>query len=802
MMAQTTLAEVLAEQTKEGKLYEALPDGKVRCLACGHRCPIPEGRAGVCRVRFNRGGKLYVPSGYVGALQDDPIEKKPFFHALAGARALSFGMLGCDFHCGYCFSPETRIATSKGMLPIGEIVTRKENVEVYTHTGKQRRIKTFFERPYDGRLFRIKPAFLPEVECTPEHPFLVRLRPDRYPNDSLKYLETNQLTRNHCLVIPKHYGFSEDVTLETRDYLEPFTSSYRVKRKIPVETLERICDLTKDGKSSRVISTEIGKSASHIRHLRSNIRSGKWNLKSLGSQPAVLIEEDGKIRFSKEHSPGIPNTAPLNLEFAELLGFYCAEGSVTVSKNRVHSATMNFSFGTRERDKAERVKFLLGKIFGVEAHFVQRETTLAVATGKASLALLFKALCGGRGSEKCVPKVLFVAKREVVQSFLDAYVAGDGYRALGGQIRVSTISEELALGIAWLVQKFGYLAQFYQYSQIRERKLLGRKTKQAPRVYLVRWYETPKKQRHLWEDESYRYILIEKIESFNYEGLVYNLETDEDHTYLANFVAVHNCQNWVTSQALRDPVAGAPPQKVGTKELVNLAAQRGCQVLASTYNEPLITSEWAVEIFKEAKKAGLVTAYISNGNGTPEVLDYIRPWVDLYKVDLKSFDDRHYRELGGTLENVLTTIRQLFERKFWLEIVTLLIPGFNDSNEEIEQLTKFLASISPDIPWHCTAFHKDYKMTDPENTSAATLVRAAEIGRRAGLRYIYAGNLPGMVGEWEHTRCPQCRALLIERSGFAILQNNLGSKGSCPRCRTPIPGFWRNGIFNPQADIV
>ncbi|MBI4115259.1 MAG: AmmeMemoRadiSam system radical SAM enzyme [Candidatus Omnitrophica bacterium] len=354
-MAQTTLADTLADLTKEGELYEATPDGKVRCFACGHRCPIPEGRAGICRVRFNQGGKLYVPSGYVGALQDDPIEKKPFFHALPGTRALSFGMLGCDFHCGYC-------------------------------------------------------------------------------------------------------------------------------------------------------------------------------------------------------------------------------------------------------------------------------------------------------------------------------------------------------------------------------------------------------------------------------------------------------QNWVTSQALRDPVAGAPPMKTGPKELVKLALQRECQVLASTYNEPLITSEWAVEIFKEAKKSGLVTAYISNGNGTPEVLDYIRPWVDLYKIDLKGFDDRHYRELGGVLDNVLATIKQVFEKGFWLEIVTLLIPGFNDSDEEIEKLTQFLASVSPDIPWHCTAFHKDYKMTNPDNTPVATLIRAARIGKRAGLHYIYAGNLPGMVGDWENTYCPTCQTLLIERYGFKVRVNRLDSKGACPKCHTRIPGFWGKGL--------
>ena len=216
------------------------------------------------------------------------------------------------------------------------------------------------------------------------------------------------------------------------------------------------------------------------------------------------------------------------------------------------------------------------------------------------------------------------------------------------------------------------------------------------------------------------------------------------------------CQNWVTSQALRDPAATTPPMKVTPEELVREALQQGAKVIVSTYNEPLITSEWAVAVFKEARAAGLLTSFVSNGNGTPQVLEYLRTWVELYKVDLKSFDDRHYRQLGGRLQPILDTIRRLYEMDFWLEIVTLLIPGFNDSDDELKRLSEFLVSVSPYIPWHVTAFHKDYKMTDPENTTAKDLIRAAEIGKKAGLRYVYAGNLPGQVGDLENTRCYEC----------------------------------------------
>ena len=250
------------------------------------------------------------------------------------------------------------------------------------------------------------------------------------------------------------------------------------------------------------------------------------------------------------------------------------------------------------------------------------------------------------------------------------------------------------------------------------------------------------------------------------------------------------CQNWLTSQALRDPSAMVPPKEVSAEELVAMGKGLGAPIIGTSYNEPLITAEWAVETFRLARQQGLRTVFISNGNGTPEVLEYIRPWVDGYKVDLKSMSDKNYRSLGGKLDNVLKTIRLLVEMGFWVEIVTLLVPGFNDSEEEVQEAADFLHSISPDIPWHVTAFHKDYKMIDPDNTSAETLMRAAEIGKSTGLRYVYAGNLPGMVGPHENTYCPSCNTPLIERYGFQVLANRLVAGGRCPECSTSIPGIW------------
>jgi pyruvate formate lyase activating enzyme len=254
------------------------------------------------------------------------------------------------------------------------------------------------------------------------------------------------------------------------------------------------------------------------------------------------------------------------------------------------------------------------------------------------------------------------------------------------------------------------------------------------------------------------------------------------------------CQNFLTSQALRDPVAGVPPQEVTPQDIVDLARRHGARIVTSTYNEPLITSEWAVEVFRVATASGLTCSYVSNGNATPEVLDYLRPWVALYKVDLKGFDDKHYRKLGGVLLTVLDSIRRLHASGFWVEIVTLVVPGFNDSDGELRDIARFLVSVSPDLPWHVTAFHQDYKMTDRDNTPVATLLRAAEIGRSEGLRYVYAGNVPGRVGPFENTYCPSCQMLLIERVGYRILKDLLTpSRGACPGCARLIPGVWSSG---------
>jgi pyruvate formate lyase activating enzyme len=254
-----------------------------------------------------------------------------------------------------------------------------------------------------------------------------------------------------------------------------------------------------------------------------------------------------------------------------------------------------------------------------------------------------------------------------------------------------------------------------------------------------------------------------------------------------------NCQNWFTSQVLRDPAsedAVGLVRRINPDAMVAYAQRSRSTIIASSYNEPLITTEWAVGIFRKAIEAGLKCVYISNGNATPEALRYLQPNLSAYKIDLKTMQERQYRRLGGVLQHVLDSIRLANELGLWVEIVTLVIPGFNDSNEELMEAARFIASVSPDIPWHVTAFHPDYHMTDTPPTSVATLIRAAEIGEEAGLHYVYAGNIPGRTRGYEDTRCPHCSQVLVRRTGFVVQAYTITDQGTCPKCGMQVAGLW------------
>ncbi len=263
------------------------------------------------------------------------------------------------------------------------------------------------------------------------------------------------------------------------------------------------------------------------------------------------------------------------------------------------------------------------------------------------------------------------------------------------------------------------------------------------------------------------------------------------------------CQNWTISQApkherLKDPLAqrariGALIDKssmdMGPQEVVEECVARVIPSIAYTYNEPSIFVEYAHDIAALAKARGIKNVFVSSGYESEENLDYMGPLLDAINVDLKSFSEEFYRKLCHTdLQKVLAGIRDIHGRGIWMEITTLLIPGRNDSDDGLRQAAGFIASLSPDIPWHVTAFHPDYKMRDVPSTPAEALLRARKIGKAAGLKFVYTGNRPGLEGE--STVCPTCGTRLISRFGMSTEENRLVD-GACPDCQTPIPGVWR-----------
>ena len=245
------------------------------------------------------------------------------------------------------------------------------------------------------------------------------------------------------------------------------------------------------------------------------------------------------------------------------------------------------------------------------------------------------------------------------------------------------------------------------------------------------------------------------------------------------------CQNSDISQSPREDgtIFG---NHVSADEVVNQALRAGCSSISYTYTEPTIFMEFALDTARTARKAGLRNIFVSNGYMTEEALTAVAPYLDAANVDLKAFTDDFYREqCGAHLDPVLRTIERMKGLGIWVETTTLLIPGLNDSPAELREAASFLASVSPDIPWHVSRFHPTYRMTDRPPTPVETLRTARRIGIEAGLHYVYTGNIPGDDGE--HTLCSECGALLLERFGFSVKHQELVD-GHCAKCGRPVAG--------------
>ncbi len=248
------------------------------------------------------------------------------------------------------------------------------------------------------------------------------------------------------------------------------------------------------------------------------------------------------------------------------------------------------------------------------------------------------------------------------------------------------------------------------------------------------------------------------------------------------------CQNADISQLPSDEGVSIPGRSLQPDELVRLALRERCRTIAYTYTEPTVFFEYALDTAAAAREQGLLNAFVTNGYMSRAAVDRIRPYLDACNVDLKSFSDGFYRRLtGGHLAPVLENLEHLKGAGVWVEVTTLLVPGFNDSDEELAALAGFLAGkLGPDTPWHVSRFFPHHRMAAVPPTPIHRLRRAAALGRDAGLRYIYIGNAPGEAGE--NTLCPACGETLVRRVGFRVVSNLLRD-GLCPACKLTVPGI-------------
>jgi len=253
-----------------------------------------------------------------------------------------------------------------------------------------------------------------------------------------------------------------------------------------------------------------------------------------------------------------------------------------------------------------------------------------------------------------------------------------------------------------------------------------------------------------------------------------------------NFKCLH-CQNFDISQ-YPSSQGKIPGEDVSPEQIVEAAEKAGCDSISYTYTEPTIFLEFAIDCARLAKEKNINNVFVSNGYSSPEAVKAIAPFLDAINIDLKGDDDFYKKICGARLQPVLDTVKLMKDLGIWVEVTTLIIPSYNDSDKSLGEIADFIYSVDDSVPWHVSQFYPTYKILDIPRTPIETIRRAREIGLKKGLKYVYEGNVPGEGGE--NTYCPDCNELLIERLGYEVVLDKI-RKGLCPSCKNNIGGIWR-----------
>jgi len=687
------------------KVEEALSHLGPSCRVCPRLCKGVDRLAnafGVCRVgRYAR-----VASAFPHFGEEDVLR------GWRGSGTIFFSW--CNLRCVFCMPPDTMVMTEEGPLPIREIFERGEreldyaggqvrffdqSLRVFTRHSRLAWVSKAFRHPYKGDLIRIEPYYGPPLLLTPNHEVFA-VHPSA-PHQVLR-VRADQLTGEHWLLVPKRTGFQAMEILGLRELLSREEGSFRkaVPRRLSVTDLSA---LFAQPLTSRNLAGLTGYHPAYLRKLRGMWRRGRLNPGTELSTSNTLVVEKGKIRFQTEKRPGIPERIRLTPDLAWLLGIYCAEGHVSKIRNRPHAYRLVFSFGLHERELAARVAKIIQRRFGIRPQYVERRTTVTVEVGKTSLALLFYHLCGNNSKNKRVPSIIFLSSEAIMQSFMNGLLAGDGHRERSDEV-LTTTSRKLAFGALEIGFRLGYFPSIYQWEPQPIKQIEGRWVQPSP-VYIVKLPKKGRKRGFCKDVGDFYLVAIRKIETKKYDGFVYNLEVDDpDHSYVASFVAVSNCQNYEVSQL-------GEGEELTPKELARLMIrlqEMGCHNINFVTPEHVVPQ--IVEALPYAIEMGLRVPLVYNTSAydSLESLRVMEGLVDIYMPDFKLWTPERSRKylLAANYPEVARQAiaemhRQVGELRVDEEglavrgvlVRHLVMPGLLDETREI---MRWLAGLSRD----------------------------------------------------------------------------------------------------------